>query len=209
MSGVFAGRWVEILRSLSPLRSFTMSRGPASAALLKSSARQNVDSLLLNWFPSILSFYRKKVRLRSFLNLFSSRDATRRLSFYFRIIILISAVKEREKRKWRTNNIYDTRFRSPLLTVRRLPPFTILPEVILTLLNAPCWRTGDRRPSPNYPGFPTMRPVKNGDTYKWPMAARRVHSIPPVTNGDILFPVYRASKGKSDGMVFCKCMFYS
>jgi len=44
-----------------------------------------------------LSFYRKKVRLRSSLNLFLSHEATRRLSFYLRIIILTSAEKEWEK----------------------------------------------------------------------------------------------------------------
>ena len=35
---MFAGKLVEMFNSLSPLQSFTMSRGPASAAFLKSSA---------------------------------------------------------------------------------------------------------------------------------------------------------------------------
>lgn len=40
MSGVFAGKLVEMFKSLSPFQSFTMSRGPASAAFLKSSATE-------------------------------------------------------------------------------------------------------------------------------------------------------------------------
>lgn len=39
---MFAGKLVEMFNSLSPLRSFTMSRGPASAAFLKSSATDTV-----------------------------------------------------------------------------------------------------------------------------------------------------------------------
>lgn len=37
---MFAGKLVEMFNSLSPLQSFTMSRGPASAAFLKSSATE-------------------------------------------------------------------------------------------------------------------------------------------------------------------------
>lgn len=38
---MFAGKLAEMFNSLSSLRSFTMSRGPASAAFLKSSATEN------------------------------------------------------------------------------------------------------------------------------------------------------------------------
>lgn len=60
------------------MRSFTMSRGPASAALLKSSARQKRTFSLVELFSVLLPSFLlpKEARLRSTLNLpFSFRLA--------------------------------------------------------------------------------------------------------------------------------------
>jgi len=143
---------------------------------------------VLSWSPFFLSSKRKNSLAQFLKFIIASSRETQRSSFLSNYHPGIRRAGER----WRAaaNDVQTIfmipGFWSPLLTVRHLPPFTILPEVILTLLNAPRWRTGDRRPSPNYPGFPTTRPAKNSDAYKWCPAAWRVHGILLFTSGDVV-----------------------
>jgi len=128
-------------------------------------------SFMLCWADLPSFFLPKENSFAQFLKfIIASSRETQRSSFLSNYHLGIRRAGERRRRA-AANDVQTIfmipGFWSPLLTVRHLPPFTILLEVILTLLNAPRWRTGDRRPSPNYPGFPTTRPAKNGDAYKW------------------------------------------
>lgn len=96
---------------------------------------------------------------------------------------------------------------SSLLIVRRLPPFTILPEVILTLLNAPCWHTEDRRPSPNCPGFPTMRPAKTATRTNGPWPHDACIESRPSRTATYSFRYIERIKGRAMEWCFVSACF--
>lgn len=119
------------------------------------------------------------------------------------------------------SDVYGRCLRYPVsIPAINCPPFTtayyLLPEVILTLLNAPRWRTAERSTAiSQLPPASRQRDRQKSDEYKWPPAARRVHGISPVTSGDVLLPIYRAGNARegkarrSNGRFISACFIHN